>query len=104
AEGPIAAEISVQSGPPRLVLSDTTQDETALAHKCPFTAIHRVPAWECKDCGQGEMAQRVRNYDWASIALGPIEEWSNELLAIVNLTLCSPTPARTLWGPDLILI
>jgi PAS domain S-box-containing protein len=50
------------------------------------------------------MAQRVRNYDWASTALGPIEEWSNELLAIVNLTLCSPTPARTLWGPDLILI
>src|SRR5579863_1007113 len=57
-----------------------------------------------KIVGKGEMARLVRNYDWASTALGPIEAWSKELVAIVNLTLCSPTPARTLWGPELILI
>ncbi len=50
------------------------------------------------------MARLVRNYDWASTSLGPIDTWSKELVAIVNLTLCSPTPARTLWGPELILI
>jgi PAS domain S-box-containing protein len=54
--------------------------------------------------GSGEMADRVRNYDWKSTALGPIETWSKELLTIVNLTLASPSPARTMWGPDFILI
>ena len=54
--------------------------------------------------GTGEMAELVRSHDWGSTALGPIESWSKELVAIVNLTLSSPVPARTLWGPDLILI
>jgi PAS domain S-box-containing protein len=50
------------------------------------------------------MADLVRAYDWASTSLGPIESWSIELITIVNLTLCSPSPARTMWGPELILI
>ena len=50
------------------------------------------------------MADRVRAYDWGSTPLGPIESWSKELLTIVNLTLGSPAPARTMWGPDFILI
>lgn len=54
--------------------------------------------------GEGEMAERIRNHDWASTSLGPIESWSRELVAVVNLMLSSPTPARTLWGPDLILL
>jgi PAS domain S-box-containing protein len=54
--------------------------------------------------GTGEMADLVRAYDWASTSLGSIESWSRELLTIVNLTLCSPSPARTMWGPDFILI
>ena len=54
--------------------------------------------------GKGEMTQLIRNYDWASTPLGPLRHWSREMLAIVNLVLCSPTPARLLWGPDLVLI
>src|ERR1700677_3699285 len=54
--------------------------------------------------GIGEMADLVRNYDWSSTSLGPIETWSKELLTIVNLTLASSSPARTMWGPELILI
>jgi PAS domain S-box-containing protein len=50
------------------------------------------------------MANLVRGHDWSSTSLGPIESWSKELLTIVNLTLCSPSPARTMWGPDFILI
>src|SRR5580700_5568520 len=50
------------------------------------------------------MASLVRAYDWASTPLGLIESWSKELLTIVNLTLCSPSPARTMWGPEFILI
>jgi PAS domain S-box-containing protein len=54
--------------------------------------------------GTGEMADLVRGYDWSSTPLGPIASWSKELLTIVNLTLCSPSPARTMWGPEFILI
>jgi len=54
--------------------------------------------------GKGEMAGLVRAFDWSSTSLGPIENWSRELVAIVNLTLCSHNPARILWGPDLVLI
>ncbi len=54
--------------------------------------------------GDGEMADRVRNFDWSTTPLGPIESWPQELLTVVNLTLSSPVPARTLWGRDLILI
>lgn len=54
--------------------------------------------------GTGEMADLVRAYDWSSTPLGPIAAWSKELLTIVNLTLASSSPARTMWGPELILI
>jgi len=54
--------------------------------------------------GTGEMADLVRGYDWGSTSLGPIESWSKELITIVNLTLCSPSPARTMWGPEFVLI
>jgi PAS domain S-box-containing protein len=54
--------------------------------------------------GKGEMADLVRAHDWSSTPLGAIETWSRELLTIVNLTLCSSSPARTMWGPDFILI
>ena len=59
---------------------------------------------EARIVGKGEMTELVRTFDWASTSLGPIEDWSRELVAIVNLTLCSRTPARILWGPDLVLI
>ena len=54
--------------------------------------------------GSGEMAERVRSYDWGATPLGPIDSWSRELTTMVNLTLCSPLPARTMWGRELILI
>jgi PAS domain S-box-containing protein len=50
------------------------------------------------------MADRVRSHRWESTSLGPIENWSKELVTVVNLTLCSPSPARTMWGPEFILI
>jgi len=54
--------------------------------------------------GTGEMAALVRAYNWLSTPLGAIDTWSIELLTVVNLTLSSPAPARTMWGPDFILI
>jgi PAS domain S-box-containing protein len=54
--------------------------------------------------GAGDMADRIRAFDWSGTPLGPIEGWSIELLTIVNLTLSFSSPARIMWGPDLILI
>lgn len=50
------------------------------------------------------MADRVRAFDWGATPLGPIESWSKELLTVVNLTLSFSSPARTMWGQELILI
>lgn len=50
------------------------------------------------------MASLIRSFDWSKTPLGPIEKWSRELLTIVNLTLSSSAPARTIWGPDFVLI
>jgi PAS domain S-box-containing protein len=70
----------------------------------PFPESGSCQSEGARIVGKGEMAGLVRTYDWAATSLGPIETWSRELVAIVNLTLCSHAPARTLWGPDLVLI
>ncbi len=70
----------------------------------PGSAAGSLAESSSRIIGTGEMADRVRAYDWSSTPLGPIESWSAELITIVNLTLSSPSPARTMWGPDFILI
>jgi PAS domain S-box-containing protein len=54
--------------------------------------------------GSGQMAGLVRNHDWKSTPLGPIDGWSKELLTVVNLTLCTSAPTRVLWGSEFLLI
>jgi PAS domain S-box-containing protein len=54
--------------------------------------------------GRGEMAERIRAHDWAKTPLGPIANWSKELLTVVNLMLASPVSARSMWGPEFILM
>jgi len=77
-------------------------DETARQDLPP--AMDAVIAPQSRIIGSGEMADRVRAFDWGSTALGSIATWSKELLTIVNLTLASASPARIMWGPNLILI
>ena len=55
-------------------------------------------SWADRIIGSGEVADLVRSYDSGTTALGSIENWSIELLTIVNLTLSSQTPARTMWA------
>jgi len=52
----------------------------------------------------GEMARRVREFDWAGSALGPPERWSPALKWTVGLVLASGFPKALRWGPELILI
>ncbi len=47
---------------------------------------------------RGEMAERIRAFDWSTTALGPLAEWSVSLRAAVQLLLGSPQPMVMLWG------
>ena len=53
---------------------------------------------------QSEMAQRVRDFDWAATPLGPIESWPQSLLIAVSICLNSRFPMFVWWGPQLINI
>ena len=49
--------------------------------------------------GGGEMAARVRAFDWQSTPLGPIEAWPQSLKTAVSLILSSRHPMWIGWGP-----
>src|SRR5580700_9336655 len=54
--------------------------------------------------GQSEMADRIRVHNWSNTPLGPIEGWSETLLATVNLMLHSPFPTILSWGPEMVFL
>ena len=54
--------------------------------------------------GQSEMAVRIRAYNWSRTPLGRIEDWSETLLATVNLMLQSPFPTILSWGPEMVFL
>jgi hypothetical protein len=54
--------------------------------------------------GSSEMAGRIRKHDWSQTPLGPIEEWSETLLATTNLMLHSPFPTILSWGSEMVFL
>jgi signal transduction histidine kinase/CheY-like chemotaxis protein len=52
----------------------------------------------------GEMAERIRKFDWSRTPLGPPENWSSALRATVGLMLANSFPMLLWWGPDYISI
>ncbi|WP_223545092.1 PAS domain-containing sensor histidine kinase [Pseudomonas sp. A-B-19] len=46
----------------------------------------------------GEMAGRIRAFDWSQTELGPLDSWSRSLSSAVQLMLASPLPMVMLWG------
>jgi PAS domain S-box-containing protein len=54
--------------------------------------------------GNTEMAGRIRAHNWSKTPLGPIEGWSETLLATVNLMLHSPSPTVLCWGKDMVFL
>jgi signal transduction histidine kinase len=52
--------------------------------------------------GAGEMADRTRAFDWSQTPLGPVDQWPDALLTIVNTLLASRHPMFLWWGPELI--
>jgi PAS domain S-box-containing protein len=54
--------------------------------------------------GRGEMAERIRTFDWASTPLGPILSWPQSLKTAVEVMLASGFPAAMQWGPEAVLL
>ncbi len=50
------------------------------------------------------MAALIRAFDWAKTPLGPIDDWSQTLLATVNLMLHSPFPTILSWGTEMVFL
>ena len=46
----------------------------------------------------GEMAGRIRAFDWTLTELGSVDTWSTSLCSSVQLLLASPVPLVMLWG------
>ena len=52
--------------------------------------------------GRGEMAERIRRFDWAATPLGPPDAWSTALRTTVGLVVANRFPQLLWWGPDYI--
>jgi PAS domain S-box-containing protein len=50
----------------------------------------------------GEMGEIIRNYDWASSGLGPVEKWPHSLATTLGIILHSAFPMFLFWGKELI--
>ena len=54
--------------------------------------------------GEGEMAGRIRAFDWSATPLGPIEGWPQSLKTAVDTCLGSGFASYVWWGPDLVQV
>jgi signal transduction histidine kinase len=50
--------------------------------------------------GGGEMGRRIREFDWASTSVGPIDTWSPALRTMVPLLLANRFPQLLWWGKE----
>ena len=54
--------------------------------------------------GGGEMAARMRAFDWDRHPLGSPDGWPQSLRSMVSSCLRSPLLATVLWGPELLML
>jgi len=59
---------------------------------------------ELTGVAKGQMAERVRAFDWSTTPLGPMETWSPSLRLAVDMILATNFPMALRWGPELVLI
>jgi hypothetical protein len=50
--------------------------------------------------GDGEMVQKIRDFDWSKTPIGPIETWSPALRMVVKLMMANRFPMILWWGPQ----
>lgn len=61
-----------------------------------------IPAPSNRIFGTGEMAERIRAFEWPQTPIGPIEQWPDALLITVNSLLASRHPMLLWWGDHLV--
>jgi PAS domain S-box-containing protein len=54
--------------------------------------------------GGGEMAARIREFDWSRTSLGPLAQWPQSLRTSVSLMLNSQHPMWIGWGPEMLFL
>jgi len=64
-----------------------------------FDTSSSVPPETSFLSGGGEMGARIRAFDWAKSAIGPIETWSPALRMQVSFLLANRFPLLLWWGP-----
>jgi signal transduction histidine kinase/DNA-binding response OmpR family regulator len=52
----------------------------------------------------GDMAERIRAFDWSSTPIGPLETWSPALRMMVRFLLANRFPLLLWWGPQYVSI
>ena len=54
--------------------------------------------------GGGQLGALMRDFDWSTTSLGPLEGWPQSLRTAVGILLRSPIPIVLLWGEDGVMI
>ena len=54
--------------------------------------------------GGGEMGARMRDMNWSTTALGPVEEWPQSLRSTVSMMLPSKAQIILFWGPEFVVL
>ncbi len=54
--------------------------------------------------GGGEMGERIRALDPATLGLGPARDWPAALKSALSIALSSSFPTCVYWGPELLLL
>ncbi len=66
-----------------------------------MTTIRSVADRQAVFAGEGEMAERLRAFDWSSTSLGAVDNWSPSLRTMVRFLLANRFPLLLWWGPHL---
>ncbi|RYZ22879.1 MAG: PAS domain S-box protein [Chitinophagaceae bacterium] len=54
--------------------------------------------------GGGFMGALIRDFDWASTPIGPVEQWPQALRSALSICLNAGFPIAIYWGPELVLL
>ncbi|RDW82736.1 hypothetical protein BP6252_03848 [Coleophoma cylindrospora] len=46
----------------------------------------------------------IRDFDWPSTPIGPLETWPVQLCQMLNIVIADPEPAVIFWGPELVMV
>ena len=68
-------------------------NESQTANASPY---HDATAWPF---GDGEMAGRIRAFNWTATPLGPLGQWPQSLRTAVQMMLASGHAMMLAWGP-----